>query len=176
MRSLLLDRDGVINRDSPDFIRRADDWQALPGSLAAIARAQRAGFRIIVISNQSGLARGLLDMPALNAIHARLNAELARHGATVEAYFFCPHGPHEGCTCRKPRAGLLEMIAARLGLDLAVTPFIGDRVSDAAAARAAGARPLLVRSGLEPPDPVALARLGQVPVFDDLATAIEALL
>jgi len=176
MRSLLLDRDGVINRDSPEFIRRADDWQALPGSLAAIARAQRAGFRIIVVSNQSGLARGLLDMTALNAIHRRLGEELARHGAMVDAFFFCPHGPDEGCACRKPRAGLLQAIAARLGLDLAATPFIGDRVSDVEAALAAGARPLLVRSGLSAPDPAALARLGEVPVYADLATAIDALL
>lgn len=176
MRALLLDRDGVINRDSGDFIRSADDWHALPGSLAAMARAQRAGFRLIVVSNQSGLARGLLDMPALNAIHRRLGDELARHGATVDAYFFCPHGPDDGCACRKPRGGLLTAIAVRLGLDLAQTPFIGDRVSDAEAARAAGACPLLVRSGLSAPDAQALARIGEVPVYDDLAAAIDALL
>jgi D-glycero-D-manno-heptose 1,7-bisphosphate phosphatase len=176
MRALLLDRDGVINHDSPEFIRTPADWRALPGSLDAIARAQRAGYRIVVVSNQSGIARGLLDVASLNAIHRRLDAELARVGARIDAYFFCPHHPEAGCACRKPRAGLLEAVAARLGLTLADTPFVGDRLSDAEAALAAGARAMLVASGCTKPDPRALARLGPVPVYADLAAAVDALL
>lgn len=176
MRALLLDRDGVINRDSSAFVRSADDFEPLPGSLEAIARAHHAGYRVIVVSNQSGLARGLLDLRALNGIHRRLQRELEQFGARIEAFFFCPHAPDEGCDCRKPRAGLLENIAERLRFDLAGTPFIGDRLSDARAARAAGATPMLVRSGLQPPDANALSALGEVAVYDDLTAAIEALL
>ncbi|MCB1747282.1 MAG: D-glycero-beta-D-manno-heptose 1,7-bisphosphate 7-phosphatase [Gammaproteobacteria bacterium] len=173
MRALLLDRDGVINRDSPHYIRSADDWQALPGSLEAIARAQHAGYHVIVVSNQSGLARGYFDMHALNGIHLRLQRELEQLGARIEAFFFCPHGPDEGCDCRKPRGGLIETLAARLGLDRPSTPFIGDRLSDARAGLAAGVRPLLVRSGLEPVTAEAARALGDVPVYADLAAAVE---
>jgi len=176
MRAILVDRDGVINRDSPDFIRTPGEWHALPGSLEALARAQAAGWRLVVVSNQSGLARGHFGIAELNAIHRKLAAELARHGARIDAFFFCPHGPDEQCACRKPRAGLLEDIAARLGIDLAETPFIGDRASDAEAALAAGARAVLVRSGLDQPDVAGLVAAGRIAVYDDLAQAIDALL
>ncbi|MEQ8661073.1 MAG: D-glycero-beta-D-manno-heptose 1,7-bisphosphate 7-phosphatase [Gammaproteobacteria bacterium] len=176
MRTLLLDRDGVINHDSPSFVRSAEDFCPLPGALEAIVRAERAGYRVIVVSNQSGLARGLLAMHDLNAIHRRLQNELERMGARIEAFFFCPHGPHEGCDCRKPAGGLLRALATRLGIELTGTPFIGDRVTDALAARSVGARPLLVRTGLTPLDAAALASLGTIDVFDDLAGAVDALL
>ena len=176
MRALLLDRDGVINHDSPRFVRSAAEWRPLPGALPAIVRAQRAGFRVIVISNQSGLARGLFGIRELNAIHRRLQDELGRLGGRIVAFFFCPHGPSDDCDCRKPRDGLLRGVAAYLGLDLAQTPFIGDRVSDVLAAQRAGARPLRVRTGLEPPDASALTALGPVAVYDDLAAAIDSLL
>lgn len=171
MRSLLLDRDGVINHDSDDFIRSAEQWRPLPGSLEAIVRAQRAGYRIIVISNQSGLARGLFDVTDLNAVHRRIQTELERIGGRIDAFFFCPHEPDDGCMCRKPGPGLLLEIEQRLGIDLSGTPFIGDRMSDVAAARSAGARPLLVRTGLKP----LLAAEG-VETFDDLAAAVDAIL
>jgi D-glycero-D-manno-heptose 1,7-bisphosphate phosphatase len=171
MRSLLLDRDGVINHDSDDFIRSAAQWRALPGSLEAIVRAQRAGYRIIVISNQSGLARGLFDVADLNAIHRHIQTELELIGGRIEAFFFCPHGPDDGCTCRKPGPGLLFAIQQRLGIDLSGTPFIGDRMSDVAAARSAGARPMLVRTGLEP-----LPADESVETFDDLAAAVDTIL
>ncbi len=171
MRTLLLDRDGVINRDSRNFIRSAQDWQPLPGSLDAIVRAQRAGYRVIVVSNQSGIARGLLKVADLNAIHRALQDELERRGGRIDAFFYCPHGPDEGCECRKPGPGLLRALSARLGIDLAGIPFIGDRASDALAAREVGARPLLVRSGIEPPPADTGAE-----VYDDLAAAVDALL
>jgi D-glycero-D-manno-heptose 1,7-bisphosphate phosphatase len=176
VRTLLLDRDGVINRDSPDFIRTPGEFRPLPGALEAIVRAQRAGYRVIIVSNQSGLARGLFAMRDLNAIHRHLQNELERLGGRVEAFFFCPHGPDDGCDCRKPAGGLLRALAMRLGVELSGTPFVGDRLSDARAARSVGARPLLVRSGLQPPDAAALAAFGPIDVFDDLPAAVEALL
>jgi D-glycero-D-manno-heptose 1,7-bisphosphate phosphatase len=175
MRALLLDRDGVINQDSADFIRTPAEWRPLPGALQALARACHAGYTLIVVSNQSGLARGLFDVHALNAIHARLLADLARAGGSVDAFFFCPHGPDDGCACRKPQAGLLHALRDRLGLDLHGTPFIGDRLSDAQAALAVGARPMLVGTGLERLDPDAVRRAGPIEVFDDLAAAVAAL-
>ena len=176
MRTLLLDRDGVINQDSRDYIRSPAHWHALPGALEAMARAQRAGYRLIVISNQSGLARGLFSMQELNAINQRLCDELARFGGRVEAFFFCPHSPRDDCACRKPRAGLLLALRERLGIDLARTPFIGDRLSDARAARAVGARPILVRSGLEPLNASELADCGVDEIYDSLSAAIAALI
>lgn len=172
MRSLLLDRDGVINHDSRDFVRSPTDWRALPGSLDAIVRAQHAGYRIVVISNQSGLARGLLGIRDLNAIHQRLQDELSRIGGYVDAFFFCPHGPDAGCVCRKPEPGLITTVGQRLGIDLRDTPFIGDRLSDATAATRAGARGILVRTGLDdlPDDGHGF------PIFDDLASAVTTLL
>lgn len=175
MRALLLDRDGVINQDSRDYIRSPAHWRALPGALEAMARAHRAGYRIIVISNQSGLARGLFGVRDLNAIHRRLSEELARYGGRVEAFFFCPHAPQEECDCRKPRAGLLLALRDRLGLDLTRTPFVGDRLSDARAALSVGARPILVRSGIEPLNPAEVSAAGVDEVYDDLSAAIAAL-
>jgi D-glycero-D-manno-heptose 1,7-bisphosphate phosphatase len=171
MRTLLLDRDGVINHDSHDFIRTAADWRAFPGSLEAIVRAQRAGYRIVVVSNQSGLARRLLGIADLNAIHRRLQDELERIGGYIDAFFFCPHGPDEGCQCRKPAAGLLQSVQQRLGIDLQGTPFVGDRLSDVEAARAVGARPILVRSGMH-----AVPDDSELEIFDDLSCAVTALL
>ena len=176
MRTLLIDRDGVINQDSRDYIRSPNHWRALPGALEAMALAQRAGFRLVVISNQSGLARGLFSIHDLNAIHQRLSDELARLGGRVEAFFFCPHAPQDDCECRKPRAGLLISLRERLGIDLAGTSFIGDRISDAHAARTAGARPVLVRTGLDPLNPAEVAACGAIEVYDDLRAAIAALL
>ena len=175
VRTLLLDRDGVINQDSPDYIRSPNHWRALPGALEAMARAQRAGFRLVVISNQSGLARGLFGIRELNAIHQRLCDELARFGGRVEAFFFCPHLPQDDCECRKPRAGLLVSLRERLGIDLTRTPFIGDRVSDVRAALSVGARPMLVRTGIDPINAEELASCGAVEVYDALPAAIAAL-
>lgn len=171
MRSLLLDRDGVINHDSPDFIRSAAEWHPLPGSLEAIARAQHAGYRVIVISNQSGLGRGLLTINDLHQIHARLSAELERIGGRIDAFFFCPHLPDAGCQCRKPGPGLLHSVAKRLSVDLRGTPFIGDRLTDAEAAEQVGARAMLVRSGITPL-PKGSERFE---TFDDLPAAVEEL-
>ena len=175
MRTLLLDRDGVINADSLDFIRSPEEWRPLRGSLAAIARAQHAGMRVIVVSNQSGIGRELFSMRRLNAIHAKLVTELDKFGARIEAFFFCPHAPTDGCICRKPQAGLLHAIAARLELDWADVLVVGDQLSDAEAARNAGARAVLVRSGLRPLDEHAAAALGVERIYPDLAAVVNAI-
>jgi D-glycero-D-manno-heptose 1,7-bisphosphate phosphatase len=172
---LILDRDGVINEESADFVKSPQEWTPLPGSLRALGAASRAGFRITVVSNQSGLARGLLGIEDLHRIHRRLLQEASSYGGTVDAFLFCPHGPREGCGCRKPQPGLVHAAAQRSGLRLDDAVMIGDRASDLAAARAAGVRPMLVLTGHGTETARSLAN-DPVPVFTDLADAVHALL
>lgn len=172
MRTLLLDRDGVINHDSADYIRAPEQWRALPGALEAMARAQHAGFRLIVISNQSGLARGYFSIATLHRIHHKLQHELAAFGARVEAFFFCPHCPQDACGCRKPRTGLFESIEQRLAIDLRGQPFIGDKLSDITAGHAVKARAMMVRTGLNTPELLP----PHTEIYADLAAAVDAIL
>lgn len=147
MRLLIVDRDGVINEESAEFIKGPDEWRPLPGSIEALAAATQMGFNIFVVSNQSGLARGLLNIEQLNRIHTRMLSEVKRSGGRIDAILFCPHGPDDDCRCRKPRPGLLEAIAERTGASLLDAIFVGDRLSDLEAARAVGARAVLVETG-----------------------------
>lgn len=147
MKLVILDRDGVINEDSDAYIKTPDEWQAVPGSLAAIARLSRAGWRVVVASNQSGLARGYFSMDTLNAIHAKMRRELAQAGGHLDAIFVCPHGPDDGCRCRKPAPGLFEDIARRYDVNLAGVPTVGDSLRDLQAAVQLGCKPWLVRTG-----------------------------
>jgi len=176
MKLIILDRDGVINHDSDDFIKTADEWLPISGSLEAIARLYQGGYRVIVISNQSGLARGKFNIEALNAIHEKMHSLLTRYGGVIEAIFFCPHGPDEGCECRKPRPGLYLELAKRLRIKLNNVFAVGDKLSDIQAATAAGAKPVLVRTGYGQ----LLVDSGSVPdgvpVFDDLAGFADRLL
>lgn len=147
MKLVILDRDGVINEDSDAFIKTPAEWIPIPGSLEAIARLSRAGWRVVVASNQSGLARGLFTMDALNAIHAKMRRELAQAGAHIDAIFICPHGPDDGCRCRKPAPGLFEDIARRYDVSLEGVPAVGDALRDLEAAVSQGCTPWLVRTG-----------------------------
>lgn len=147
MKLVILDRDGVINEDSDAYIKTPDEWQAVPGSLDAIARLSRAGWRVVVASNQSGLARGYFSMDTLNAIHAKMRRELAQAGGHLDAIFVCPHGPDDGCRCRKPAPGLFEDIARRYDVNLAGVPTVGDSLRDLQAAVQLGCKPWLVRTG-----------------------------
>ncbi len=173
---VILDRDGVINADSPDHIKNEAEWVALPGSLDAISRLNRAGYRVVIITNQSALGRGKMNMEQLNAIHQKLAAHLTQFGGSIDAILFCPHTPADNCACRKPKPGLYLELARRLGLSLTGVPAIGDKLSDIEPALAVGARPMLVRTG----NGRALEQSGQipagVPVFDDLRAAVTALL
>ena len=171
-RLVILDRDGVINQDSPDFIKSPEEFIPLPGALEAIAALNRAGFTVVIATNQSGLARGLFDDDDLDAIHAKLDVLLAEHGGNIDAVFLCPHGPDEGCDCRKPAPGLLHQIAAHYGVDLGGVPAVGDSIRDLEAASASGAMPVLVRTGngaASEGDPIAEG----MPTHDDLAAFVR---
>jgi D-glycero-D-manno-heptose 1,7-bisphosphate phosphatase len=177
MRIVILDRDGVINEDSPDFIKSTQEWRPIPGSLEAIARLTHAGYRVLVASNQSGISRGLFDFGALFAMHDKMHRLLAELGGRIDGVFFCPHTDADRCDCRKPKAGLLRDIAQRFEADLAEVPAVGDSLRDIQAARAAGARPVLVRTGngMETLRDGAQELRG-VEVYDDLMAFTSALL
>jgi D-glycero-D-manno-heptose 1,7-bisphosphate phosphatase len=144
---VILDRDGTINADRDDYVKSPDEWLPLPGALEAIARLNHAGVQVAVATNQSGLGRGLFDMAALNAMHARMNKMLAAVGGRVDAVFFCPHSPEESCRCRKPASGLIEQIAERFGVSLQGVPVVGDSLRDLQAGVALGCEPHLVLTG-----------------------------
>ena len=176
VRLIVLDRDGVINRDSEQFIKSPDEWRPIPGSLEAIARLHHAGFRVVVATNQSGIGRGLFDMATLNAIHEKMYKALAQAGGRIDALFYCPHTADSDCECRKPKAGMLREIGLRFGIDMTGIPCVGDSVRDLEAAEAVGAQPLLVLTGKGEKT----LRTGNFPkntvIFPDLAFAASALL
>lgn len=174
---IVLDRDGVINRDSAEFVKSAAEWLPLPGSIAAIGALSRAGYTVAVATNQSGLARGLFDRRALDAMHRKLRRLVRAEGGRIDRIVVCPHGPDDGCRCRKPAPGLLERLARHYRIPMDGVPVIGDSVRDLEAAAAVGARPILVRSGKgrhsEHNLPLALSA---TEVYDDLAAVTDALL
>lgn len=176
MKLIILDRDGVINEDSPDYIKHPDEWHAIPGSLQAIARLYQAGWTVAIASNQSGLARGLFDISALTAIHQKLRKELAQLGGAVDSIFVCPHGPDDNCLCRKPLPGLFHDIARRYDIDLAGVPSVGDSLRDIQAAASAGCQPWLVQTGNGPKT----LKQGNLPphthVVANLAEAVDQIL
>ena len=176
VKLVILDRDGVINRDSDQFIKSPDEWRPLPGSLEAIARMNHAGFRVVIATNQSGVGRGLFEMATLNAIHEKMHRALGLVGGHVDAVFFCPHTADAQCECRKPKSGMLKEIGLRFGADLTGVPCIGDSLRDLIAADAAGAQPILVLTGKGE----RTLREGGFPkntvIFPDLAFAASALL
>lgn len=147
MKLLILDRDGTLNRSRDDYVASADEWEPLPGALEAVARLNHEGWRVVLATNQSGLGRGMFDMAALNAIHARMHKQLAAVGARVEAVFFCPHAPEDACSCRKPAPGLFWQIGERLGVDLAQVHAAGNAVRHVQAAASAGCKPHLLLTG-----------------------------
>lgn len=175
MQLVILDRDGVVNYDSDDYIKSPDEWRAIPKSLEAIVKLNQAGFRVVIASNQSGLARGFFNIDTLNKIHAKMYRELAELGGNIEAIFFCPHSPRGTCNCRKPKPGLYNEIAQRLGIHLTGVPAIGDSLRDIQAATAAGATPMLVRTGKGLKTETELAQNGfaHVQIYDDLAAAAQ---
>jgi len=173
---VILGRDGVINQVVEGGVLSPEDFQAIPGSLEAIARLNHAGLHIAVATNQPGIARNLLNIETLDEIHARLQQLLARVGGHLDGIFICPHDSTEKCDCHKPATGLLRAISERFSSPLGETPFIGDDPADMDAARNAGAIPMLVRSGR------GIATLKTLPddeavfVSEDLAHAVEHLL
>ena len=146
-RYVLLDRDGVINRDSDDFIKSPEQWLPIEGSLEAIALLNAHGYKVIVVTNQSGIARGLFDVAMLEKIHDKMHRLLNEKGGAIAAIYYCPHGPDSHCECRKPKAGLLKAFAADFDADLTTIAVIGDSLRDLQAAEAVCAQPILVKTG-----------------------------
>jgi len=175
-RLIVLDRDGVINHDSDQFIKSPDEWRPIPGSLDAIARLNHAGYRVVVATNQSGVGRGLLDFATLNAIHDKMHRALAQVGGRIDAIFFCPHTADSRCECRKPRPGMLLEIGVRFNVDMDAVPCVGDGLRDLQAADSVGAQPMLVLTGKGEKT----LREGGFPrntvIFPDLAFVASALL
>lgn len=182
MPLVILDRDGVINEDSDNYIRSLEEWIPIPGSIEAIADLSKAGFQVAIATNQSGLSRGYFTLDILEEIHARLRYLVEEEGGSIAGIFYCPHLPDEGCHCRKPAVGLLRAIEEELGEPASDTYFIGDSLKDLQAAVAYGCRPILVKTGkgsdtlaalLEQPDTVSPA---QISTYNDLLEASRAIL
>jgi D-glycero-D-manno-heptose 1,7-bisphosphate phosphatase len=175
MKLVILDRDGVINHDSPSYIKSPDEWKPIARSLDAIARLTQADFRVVVATNQSGVGRGLFDMATLNAIHDKMHRSVGQAGGRIDAVFYCPHPMEAHCGCRKPRPGLLEDIGRRFNTILKDVPCIGDQLRDLQAAAAVGAQPILVLTGKG----AKTQREGGLPpntrVYADLADAVKPL-
>ncbi len=147
MKLLILDRDGTLNRSREDYVASPDEWEALPGALEAVARLNQGGWRVAIATNQSGIGRGTFDMAALNAVHAKMHRQLAAVGGRLEAVFFCPHAPEDGCHCRKPEPGLFEQIGQRFGVPLADVPVAGNALRHVQAGAAAGCPTHLLLTG-----------------------------
>jgi D-glycero-D-manno-heptose 1,7-bisphosphate phosphatase len=168
-RMIILDRDGVINQDSDTYIKNANEWDPIPGSLEAIKRLKNAGYLVTVATNQSGVARGLFSEDDLKAIHDKMHRMLAARGVSIDGVFYCPHGPQDNCICRKPKPGLLFQIAREFDINLSVTPYVGDNIGDIKAAEIANARPILVRTGKGEYVMQNYPEAINVPTYDDLA-------
>lgn len=176
---VILDRDGVINLDSPNFIKSLGEWVPIPGSLEAIALLCDAGFRVTVATNQSGVARGLFDLKTLHSIHQKIQEEAKALGGEIDTFFFCPHGPDEGCLCRKPRTGLFNQIERhyQMNFEDSKPPSIGDSLRDLQASQLAFCRPFLVLTGNGKTTQEALPpTLKNTVVFEDLLAAARYLI
>ena len=179
---VILDRDGVINHDSDDYIKSPDEWQPLPGSLEAIARLCRADYTVVVATNQAGVGRGLFSLEMLTRIHRKMASSIRDKGGRLDSIFFCPHSPADQCGCRKPKPGMLLEISDRLSIGLSGVPVVGDSLRDLEAAAAAGAMPVMVKTGRgrltqEKLSQAALSQtLTQTPVYADLAEFADAVL
>ncbi|MFY0991645.1 D-glycero-beta-D-manno-heptose 1,7-bisphosphate 7-phosphatase [Halomonas sp. C05BenzN] len=174
---VILDRDGVINQDSDAYVKSLDEWIPYPGAIEAIARLSRAGWQVAIATNQSGIARGYYDEQTLADMHARLRSLVAEAGGEISHIAWCPHGPDDGCDCRKPLPGLLVQIRNALGLDsLEGSWMVGDSLRDLQAGEPLGCRPALVRTGKGERTLAKGQGLAGVPVFDDLSAFVDWLL
>ncbi|MFC2030405.1 D-glycero-beta-D-manno-heptose 1,7-bisphosphate 7-phosphatase [Chloroflexota bacterium] len=176
--AVFLDRDGVINENRGDYVRCWDEVRFLPGVFGALARLARAPFRIVLVTNQSPIGRGILTEQQVKGINRRLVAEIEAHGGRVDGVYYCPHDPDDGCECRKPNPGLLLQAARELRLDLTRSYLIGDAASDVEAALAAGCSPIFVLTGRGRGQRSLLQRQGtqHVPVAQDLIAAVRLIL
>jgi len=175
---VILDRDGVINEDSDEYIKSPDEWHAIPGSLEAIAKLNKAGLKVVIATNQSGVARGLFSIATLRKIHQKMQNELAKIGGHIDDIFYCPHHPDDNCACRKPQPKMLLDILQKYDCwgdrPVALTLFIGDSFKDIQTARKVGCDVILVKTGkgnktLKEHH----NELKDIPVYKDLLQAIN---
>ncbi len=176
MALIILDRDGVINEDSDDYIKSPAEWRAIPGSLEAIANLSQHGYQVVIATNQAGLGRKLFDIDSLNAIHIKMNNHLAQYGGAIDAIFFCPHTERAGCHCRKPKPGLYDQISERLRIPLNKVFCVGDKMSDIKASQSAGGKPVLVRTGKGQAEVDSGKVPEGLPVYADLAAFVKELI
>lgn len=176
MKLIILDRDGVINQDSDNFIKSPEEFIPLPGSLEAITKLHKAGYTIAVATNQSGIARGLYSLDTLQQMHDKLAALLSKKGGKVDYIAYCPHGPDDHCNCRKPKPGMYHDIAKHFETSLTGVPVIGDSLRDLLAAKSVNAKPFLVKTGKGQRTIANGEGLDGVPVYDDLAAVVNELL
>lgn len=163
---VILDRDGVINQDSEHYIKSPDEWLPIPGSLDAIAKLSQAGIKVVVATNQSGIARGYYDESILTDIHRKMTEAIEGAGGELAGIFYCPHGPDDGCLCRKPKSGLINQISESLEIETNNAPFVGDSIRDIEAAISGGCTPILVKTGNG--EKTAKKLTSSVAVYDDL--------
>ena len=175
MKLLILDRDGTINEDRDDYVKSPEEWVPVPGAIEAMARLFHAGWTLVVATNQSGVGRGLFDMDTLAAIHDKMHRTVAQAGGRIDAIFFCPHAADSKCACRKPKPGMLLEIAERFNVDLNDVPVVGDSLRDLQSAVAAGAQPVLVRTGKGGKTEADPELPPGTPVHDNLAAYVRAL-
>jgi D-glycero-D-manno-heptose 1,7-bisphosphate phosphatase len=148
MKIIILDRDGVINHDSTEFIKNADEWEPISGSIEAIANLTQAGYKVVVCTNQSGIGRKLYSMEDLNLIHEKMHKTVEQEGGEIVAIFFCPHKADDNCSCRKPKPSMILDIVDRFNIDnVSNLMFVGDSLRDLEAISAAGGIPVLVKTG-----------------------------
>ncbi len=171
MKLIILDRDGVINEDSDDYIKSPDEWIPIAGSLEALGKLSQNGFKVIIITNQSGIGRKIFSIEMLNAIHKKMSINLAQYGGVIDGIFFCPCAPEENCNCRKPKSGLYNEVSDRLQISLENVFCVGDKITDIQAAQNARAKPILVKTGKENDDSGNIPK--NIPIYDDLLSFVN---
>ena len=171
MKLIILDRDGVINEDSDDYIKSPDEWIPIAGSLEALGKLSQNGFKVIIITNQSGIGRKIFSIEMLNAIHKKMSINLAQYGGVIDGIFFCPCAPEENCNCRKPKSGLYNEVSDRLQISLENVFCVGDKITDIQAAQNARAKPILVKTGKENNDSGNIPK--NIPIYDDLLSFVN---
>lgn len=187
MKLIILDRDGVINHDRDDYVKSADECVPIEGSIEAIVRLNKAGFTVVVATNQAGLAKGKFELDDLEAMHEKITGLVEEQGGELGGIFYCPHHPDDKCKCRKPMPGMLDAIEAEFNTSVESSYFIGDSLRDLQAAITKACKPVLVRTGngIKTLAQLADAKLqtdapllspDQVQVFDNLATAVDFIL
>ncbi len=173
MKLIILDRDGVINEDSDNYIKSPDEWVPIPGSLESIGKLSKNDFKVIIITNQSGIGRKIFPIEMLHAIHKKMNMHLSQFGGLIDGIFFCPCTPEKNCNCRKPKSGLYNDVSNRFQISLKNVFCVGDKITDIQAADNAGAIPILVRTGKGKEEIDGGLIPKHIAIYDDLASFVN---